>query len=313
MKLRIVVIAPENPAEWTAGLQTAMPEAEIINHAAQPGYDPAGIRYAVVWRPPAGVLAALPDLQAVCNLGAGVDAVLADPAFPAHIPVIRLIDPAMTRDMSAYVSYWVTHFFRGFESFRTAQAEGVWRPHDYGGPEDWTVGFLGLGEMGGRCAADLRRFGFTNITAWTRTPKQIEGVQSFAGDEGLEPFLRTARIAVCLLPLTPETRGILNARTLAMLPPGAFVINCGRGGQVVTADLLAAAESGHIAGAVLDVTDPEPLPPGHPAWGCKNVFITPHVSALNYPHTSVPVIAESVRAWEAGAKPAGLVDRSRAY
>lgn len=313
MKLRIVVITPENSAAWAAGLREALPEADIIDHNAQPGYDVAGVRYAVVWRPPPGALAALPDLQAVCNLGAGVDAVLADPAFPEHIPVIRLIDPAMARDMSQYVVYWTLHFFRGFETYRAAQAQSAWRPEDYGDPAGRTVGFLGLGEMGGRCARDLRNFGFTNITAWTRTPKQVEGVQSFAGDSGLEPFLNSADIAVCLLPLTPETESILNARTLAMLPRGAAVINCGRGRQVVTADLLAAVKGGHIGGAVLDVTDPEPLPQGHPAWGCENVFITPHVSALNYPHTSVPVLVQSIRQWEAGETPAGLVDRGRAY
>lgn len=314
MTMRIVVITPPGHlGDWAGALSRALPEAQVIDHNAQPGYDPAGVTYAVVWRPPPGALAALPDLKAVCNLGAGVDAVIEDAAFPKHIPVIRLIDPAMSRDMSQYVMYWTLHFFRRFEGYRAAQAERAWRLFDYGDPGGCTVGFLGLGEMGGRCAWDLRSFGFTNLAAWTRTPKQIEGVRTFTGDAELEAFLGAVNIAVCLLPLTPETEGIINARTLAMLPKGAVFINCGRGRHVVLEDLTAAVDAGHIAAAVLDVTEPEPLPPEHPAWGYDNIFITPHVSALTYTENAAPVVAESIRQWDAGEKPAGLVDRGRAY
>jgi len=312
MALRIVVMTSDRAEKWANALRSALPDAEVINHTAVDDYDKDGIEYAVTWHPPKGALAALPDLKAVCNLGAGVDAIMTDPAFPAHIPVVRLIDPAMTRDMSQWVAYWVLHHYRGFERFRRAQAENTWAPKGYGDPTKTTVGFLGFGEMGGRCAQDLTTFGF-NIAAWTRSPRTLEGVTTFAGNKALGAFLNTTNILVGLLPLTPETTGLLNAKTLAMLPAGASVINAGRGKQMALPDLITAMESGHIAGATLDVTDPEPLPNDHPAWAVPNLHITPHISALTYPRTAAGVVADSIRTLMAGGTPNGLVDRSRAY
>jgi glyoxylate/hydroxypyruvate reductase A len=316
-RTRILVVAPtERHAKWTAALAEALDrdgvDAEVIDHSATPDYDPAGIEYAVVWHPPEGVLAGLPDLKAVCNLGAGVDAILHDPAFPDHVPIVRLIDPAMTRDMSQWVTYWVLHHARGFERFRTAQAAATWTPKGYGDPAKTTVGFLGFGEMAKRCARDLLPYGY-RVCAWARTPKSDDAVETFAGPEGLDALLPQTDILVCLLPLTPDTEGLLNAATLARLPQGAAVINAGRGRELVLNDLLAAMQNGHIAGATLDVTDPEPLPDGHAAWSQPNLHITPHVSALTYPRTAAGVVVGSIRTLMAGGTPDGVVDRVRAY
>lgn len=312
MSTRILVTTTDRQAKWVAALADVLPDAEIIDHHAEPDFDSAGIEFAVVWHPPEGVLAGLPDLKAVCNLGAGVDAILHDPAFPPNVPIIRLIDPAMTRDMSQWFAYWVLHHARGFERFRLAQTEGKWKQAGYGDPAKTTVGFLGFGEMARRCAEDLVPFGYP-VCAWARSEKHHDTISTFAGPRGLDAMLAQTNILACLLPLTPETEGIINADLLAKLPQGAVVLNAGRGRELVLDDLLEAMSSGHIAGATLDVTDPEPLPDGHAAWSQPNLYITPHVSALTYPRTAAAVIAESIRTLEDGGTPAGLVDRSRAY
>ena len=309
---RVMVVTKDRHEKWAAALAAALPDAEVINWAETPDADPAGIEYAVVWHPPQGVLTSLPDLKAVCNMGAGVDAILNDPAFPEHLPIVRLIDPAMTRDMSQWITYWVLHHARGFEQFRAAQADGRWRPKGYGDPARTTVGFLGFGEMASRCARDLLPFGY-RVTAWARSPKEASDITVHHGWDALPTMLGETDIVVCLLPLTSETTGLLNAERFADMPKGSVVINAGRGKELVLDDLLAAMASGHIAAATLDVTDPEPLPENHAAWSQPNLYITPHISALTYPRTAAGVIADSIRTLMAGGTPNGLVDRSRAY
>ena len=235
--------------------------------------DPAEVDAVLCWRPPAGWLASLPHLRLVQSLGAGVDHIVGDPDYPRHVPLVRLIDPGMTLAMTQFVTCQVLRLHLGDLDYRAAQAEGAWRPLPPP-PSRRMVGILGLGTLGLSCAEALRGLGF-DVSGWSRKPKPVEGLRSYHGREGLNAFLAGAEILVCLLPLTPETQGILDARAFATLPPGAMLVNVGRGGHVVETDLLAALDSGRISAAVLDVFAREPLPADHRFWRHPVLLLAP--------------------------------------
>jgi glyoxylate/hydroxypyruvate reductase A len=270
------------------------------------------IEYTLVWRPKPGDLRRYPNLKAIFNLGAGVDALLKDETLPENVPLIRLVDEALTGGMTEYVLYHVLRFHRRIPELEASQRRSEWAPLLYPMNRDRKVGILGLGVLGGDAAAKLVGFGF-DVAGWSRTPKSLPGVTGFHGWDRLPAFLARSEIMVCLLPLTAETTGIINAKTLAQLPKGASVINAGRGGHVVQDDLLAALDSGHIAYATLDVFTPEPLPAEHPFWTHPRVTVTPHNASLTQPESAVPVVLEAIRRIERGERPANLVDRKLGY
>jgi glyoxylate/hydroxypyruvate reductase A len=298
------------PEPWVADLQAALPNAKV---RAWTEGDDAPADYAVVWQPPRAMLEKRGDLKAIFNLGAGVDGILAlADALPANVPVVRLDDAGMGLQMAEYVSHAVLHYFRRFDAFEELQREGRWRfikPHDR---RDFSVGILGLGVLGNRVAQALKEFEFP-LVGWSRSAKQVEGISCHAGAEGLDAFLRASKVLVCLLPLTAETRGILNRSTLEKLPQGAYLINVARGGHLVEEDLLALVQSGHIAGATLDVFNQEPLPAEHPFWREPRITITPHVAAATLRGDSVRQIAGKILQLERGAAIAGMVDRTKGY
>jgi glyoxylate/hydroxypyruvate reductase A len=298
------------PEPWVADLQAALPEARV---RAWTEGDDAPADYAVVWQPPRAMLEKRADLKAIFNLGAGVDGILAlGDALPANVPVVRLDDAGMGLQMAEYVSHAVLHYFRRFDAFAQAQREGRWRfikPHDR---REFSVGILGLGVLGNRVAHALQEFAFP-LHGWSRSAKEVEGITCHAGDEGLDAFLRASKVLVCLLPLTPETRGILNRSTLEKLPQGAYLINVARGAHLVEEDLLALVQSGHIAGATLDVFQQEPLPPEHPFWSEPRITITPHAAAATLRGDSVRQIAGKIRQLQRGEAIVGLVDRLKGY
>jgi len=268
--------------------------------------------FALCWQHPPGELKKYPNLKCIGSLGFGVDHILRDPDLPPGVPVTRLVDPGMIAAMSEYVLAAVLTHTRQFDLYRQDQAQKKWTARIPKRPQDVRVGVMGLGHLGADAALKLRALGFA-VAGWSRTAKQVEGVRSFAGDSDLDLFLAQADILVCLLPLTPATRGILNRRTLAALPKGAYLVNAARGEHLVEEDLLEAIESGHLSGACLDVFRKEPLPETHPFWGHPRVTVTPHVASLTYPKAVAPQIVENYRRVRAGRPPLHAVDIRRGY
>lgn len=273
--------------------------------------NPQDIRYLVGWQLERAVMARLSHLELLFSIGAGIDQLHLD-LVPAHVPIIRMVEPGIQRGMVEYIVMMVLALHRDLFDYMAWQTAQKWQPVKTPPAAARRIGFLGLGDLGRRCAAALQPFGFP-LSGWSRSPQSVEGVKSFHGPDALPAFLAQCDILICLLPLTQETQGILNAQTLAHLPQGAALINAARGGHVVNADLLAALERGHVSRAVLDVCTPEPLPAGDPLWNHPRVVLTPHVAGqTSLRESALAVIANLQRHW-AGAALHGLVDRARGY
>jgi glyoxylate/hydroxypyruvate reductase A len=270
------------------------------------------IEFALTWRPKLGELRNYPNLKAIFSLGAGVDHLLRDPDLPEGVPLVRLVDPDLTHGMTEYVTHWAMHYHRGFHVYSARQAENNWRQDRYPHPSERRVGILGLGVLGSDAANALVNLGF-DVAGWSRTEKSISGAKSYFGKDGLVPFLGRAEILICLLPLTPETEGVINTETLAHLPDGAFIINAARGAHIVDVDLLAALGSGKVAAVTLDVFSPEPLAEDHPYWSHPNVTITPHIASLTNPTTAAGEIAANIKRVQAGNPPHNIVDIKGGY
>jgi glyoxylate/hydroxypyruvate reductase len=308
--MAILFLSPsDDPAEWLPELHRQLPDREV---RVWPDIgDPDDIDYAMIWRPPAGVLKQLPNLKVMLSLGAGVDGVLNDPELP-DLPLVRMVEPGLTEGMTEFVVLQVLHWHRQMEVYRAQQRDGVWRQLPQKLARERRVGILGLGVLGADAARVLTELRF-DVAGWSRSARELPGITCFHGAAGLAAFLARTEILVCLLPLTEETAGILNWETLAALPKGACVVNVARGGHVNEADMLAALDSGHITGASLDVFGQEPLPPDHPFWSHERVIVTPHVAAVTHARTSVGHLAEQIRRFEAGEPLENLVDRKRGY
>ncbi len=301
------------PEPWLQGLSRALPNATVELWA--PGAPQAD--YAVVWAPPQQFFDEQVALKAAFNTGAGVDALL-KLRLPEGVPIVRLDDAGMSVQMAEYVCHAVIRHFREFDAYETDVAEGRWSFRKPRLRDDWPVGVMGLGVLGERVSRALAQFEFP-VKGWSRSPKAVEGVECFSGDiggEGFKAFLAASRVLVCLLPLTPETQNLLNRDTLAQLRPGGYVINVARGGHLVDEDLLALIDSGHLAGATLDVFRTEPLPAEHPFWAHPKVTVTPHTSARTLRDESIAQIAGKIRALQNGAPItalAGVVDPQKGY
>ncbi|EMF7565630.1 glyoxylate/hydroxypyruvate reductase GhrA [Serratia marcescens] len=303
-----------NAQEWLAGIKQRLPQAEIREW--QRG-DERPADYALVWRPPHEMLGNRRDLKAVFALGAGVDAILDQErkhpgTLPAGVPLLRLEDTGMAQQMQEYALSYVLRYFRRFDEYQALQQRQEWQPLDPHSLDDFTIGILGAGVLGQSVARKLTEFGFS-VRCWSRSAKQIDGVQSFAGEAQRAAFLNGVKLVINLLPNTPETVGILNRELFAQLSSGAYLINIARGAHLVEADLLAALEQGQLAAATLDVFAREPLPQDHPFWRHPRVTITPHIAAITLPQQAMDQIAANIRALEAGHAPAGVVDRQRGY
>jgi len=303
------------PEPWLLGLRAALPEATVSlwspdADTAQPDRQPAD--YAVVWAPPQAFIDAQPRLKALFNIGAGVDALLRL-HLPEGLQVVRLDDAGMAVQMAEYVCHAVIRHFREFDLCQQAQARGEWAVRKPRRRQDFPIGVLGLGVLGSRVAQALRGFDFP-VQGWSRSPKNLPGVQTFHGSgERFHAFLAASQVLVNLLPLTPDTRDLLNRDTLGRLRPGGYVINVARGAHLVEEDLLALLDGGHLAGATLDVFRTEPLPAGHPFWAHPQITLTPHTSARTLRDESIAQMASKIRALARGEPIAGVVDRVRGY
>ena len=298
----------DDPVRWRSALARHLPDLDFRVWPDGLG-EAADIEFALVWKPPPGMLAGLPNLKAVLSLGAGVEHIT-DP--PPGVPVVRLVDPVLTRGMTEYVSARVLHYFREFPHYAASQHRGEWQKRPFRQAADCRVGILGQGVLGGDAAAALAAMGFS-VAGWSRAQKHLEGIESFHGTGALIPFLERTHILICLLPLTAETEDIIDARALAALPRGAYLINAARGGHVDEDALLEALESGHLAGATLDVFKTEPLPADHPFWRTANLTITPHIASLTVPASAAAEIAANIARILDGKAPRHAVDPARGY
>lgn len=299
----------DDPVGWRRALLSELPDLDF--RAAPDSGDPDDVRYVLAWKPPAGFFAPFRNLGLVVNLGSGVDSLVGRDDLP-EVPISRLSDAGMVSLMTSYVLFAVIRYARDFHLFERAQRRGEWRyihPRALG---TFLVGILGLGQLGGAAAKALAGVGF-DVHGWSRTPKSIEGVKCVAGLENLDGFLAETDIPVIMLPITPETRGLLDACRLGLLPRGAKLINVSRGAVVDEPALIAALQSGQIGEATLDAFAVEPLPVGHPLWTMENVLITPHLASITVPEDAARDVAESIRRVRSGAPPLHLVDPRRGY
>jgi glyoxylate/hydroxypyruvate reductase A len=309
----LLVVVPAFVAKlWTEPMAKYAPWLKVVLHG-QDEYKPEDIDYALGFRPPPGLFKTLPNLKAIFSLGAGVDGFLMDKDFPKHIPLVRFVDHTLSREMTHYVVLHTLMFHRTQRQFDRAQAQKQWaQMFPPRRTEDTRIGILGLGEIGTMAGEHLRDLDFP-VAGWSRTKKTVPGITSFAGDGELEAFLGQSDILVCLLPLTPATHHILNKKTFAQLPKGAFVINAARGGHLAEDDLIAAIDSGHLAGATLDVFETEPLPATSPIWTHPKITVTPHVAAITDPRVASQYFADAIAGHMKGAKLDNVVDLKLGY
>ena len=298
------------PEPWRRAFSRAFPDMGFrIWPVCGPLED---IRYALVWRPEPGLLARLPNLKAIMVLGAGVDGVLADPSLPSSIPVIRLLGAGMSEPMAEYAAYAVLHFQRHMQAYPDQQRNSVWRRIPWALAGDWPVGVMGLGVIGGLVASRLAAFGYP-VAGWARAPRTLEGIEVYGGRDRLRAFLTRSRVVINVLPLTAETKDILDASAFSAMPMGSYVVNIGRGAHLVEADLIAALDSGQLDGAMLDVFREEPLPASHPFWRHPKIAVTPHAAAPTIIAAAEIQVIENIRRLERGEQPLGVVNRSKGY
>jgi glyoxylate/hydroxypyruvate reductase A len=306
--MRITVCCSDTKiAPWIEGLRAVLPGAQIDEW--RPGAAPAD--HAVVWVPPQQFLDEQAGLKGIFNIGAGVDALM-KLRLPPQAVVVRLDDAGMSVQMAEFVCHAVIRHFRELDVYERDAAQGKWGFRKPRVRADYPVGVLGLGVLGQRVARAVAAFDFP-VRGWSRSAKDVPGVQCFAGEGQFDAFLAGTRILVNLLPLTPQTENILDRATLGKLQPGGYVINVARGAHLVDADLLDLLDSGHLAGAALDVFRAEPLPPEHPFWRHPKITVTPHTSARTLRDESIAQIARKILAFERGEPIAGVVDRQRGY
>jgi glyoxylate/hydroxypyruvate reductase len=309
--LRIVFISTGESADrWAQPLRDALPGDEL--HFDASGIPASDVDVVLTAAPPQGALAPFKRLKLIQSIWMGVETLVTDATLPADVPLARMIDPSMTRAMVESAAAHVLNAHLRLDDLARQQREERWKILRNPTTDVRTVGILGMGELGLAVAEMLLRLGF-RVRGWSRSAKHVDGIESFAGEEALAPFLAGTDILVALLPLTKQTAGMIDAAFLAHLPSGAVLINLARGGIVRDADLLAALDSGGLRHAVLDVFNVEPLPRGDRYWQHPRVTVTPHMAALTNPRTAAEFIAENLRRLRAGEPLRGLVDRKRGY
>lgn len=295
---------------WARFFAGHAPDIAFHTWPDHPG-DLEQVEYLVSWHASAEFLASMPRLKVLFASGAGVDHIDLS-AVPPHVTVVRMVEPGIVNGMVEYVSMAVLALHRNLFDYAAAQAQGGWTPLPVLPAATRTVGVMGLGVLGQAVLERLGSFGYRRL-GWNRSQKALPGVDCFAGDAALPDFLAQCDVLVCLLPLTDATRGILDARLLARLPRGASLINVARGPHLDLEALLRALDSGQLSRAVLDVTDPEPLPADHPLWRHPRVTITPHIASVTQPDTAAPVMLANLRRHLAGQPLHDVVDRQRGY
>jgi glyoxylate/hydroxypyruvate reductase A len=309
MKILFVAGDPK-PERWTVPIRERLPDAEV--YVWDPNGRAVDADYAIVWQPPEALFEREKQLKAVFNLGAGIDGLLKVPNLPADLPVVRLEDAGMSAQMAEYVLHQLLEASREMETYREQQRQGIWKIHRPIKRSEWPVGVMGLGHIGMRVARTLADLDY-RVSGWARTERSLEGVSTYAGPDQLGGFLKTTRVLVNTLPLTDETRNIIDYELLSQLQPGAVLINVGRGEHLVEEDLLRTLDEGKLQRASLDVFRKEPLPEEHPFWQRKEITITPHISARTLRDATIEQITGKIRDHAEGRAISGIVDTDRGY
>ncbi len=307
--MSIALIIPDRKLDGVvAALQQQLPDVAI--EVWPQLHNPAAVDFAVLWKQPAGVVAALPNLKALQSFGAGVDSILSDSSLPANLPLARIVDPHLTASMLQYLDTVLNYYRLRFDEFSNNQQQQLWKPRSPRKIQQ--ICLLGLGELGAAAAQHFAALGY-QVSGWAGSQRHISGVLCFAGAEQFAAAVKEADVLICLLPLTPATENLLNEARLQQLKTGAILINVARGAIVDDEALLAALRSGQLAAACLDVFRTEPLPAAHPFWNAPGVLLTPHISAVTNADTAVAQIAENYRRVQAGLPMVNQVDRTRGY
>lgn len=308
--MKIVVYNREAGDKWEAAVKQAFPAADVRqwceNQASEWLAD-----YGVIWQPPIEFFENQTALKAVFNQGVGVDHLVNMKGFPEELPIYKLRGVGMEKLMLEYVAYGVMHFYRNFDVYRQQQEKRLWKGFKIADKSQWTVGILGLGTIGKAVATHIRELGFP-VYGWSRSPKDIKGVRTFTGNDGLNELLKQSRVLVSLLPATESTYRLLNHKSLAQLPEGSVLINGGRGSVIDLEAVQNLLDTRHLRGAVLDVFEKEPLDENHPLWQYEQVMITPHVSAPTPRGKAMEQIASYIEQFELGVIPEPI-DRSLGY
>jgi glyoxylate/hydroxypyruvate reductase len=306
------VLYKSDPVRGRIWAQVLAEQAPDVEFHIWPDYgDSKRVEYLVAWAPPAEWTVAFPNVKVLFSSGAGVDQ-LDLTSVPAHIQVVRMVEPGIVQGVVEYVVMSVLMLHRRMPECLRQQADAVWRSVKAAQASNCRVGVMGLGVLGQAVLQRLGVFGY-RLYGWSRTEKAIAEVTTFAGDDDLEEFLACCDILICLLPLTEDTRGILGRRVFSSLPRGAALINAGRGAQLEDSALLEALDSGSLSQAILDVTEPEPLPRSHPFWTHPRVILTPHIAGSTQPETAALVLLDNIRRHQRGEPLHDVIDRSRGY
>ncbi len=314
MTTLLLHLSDVDEARWATAWRAALPEVDVVRRGDD--FDPLKVDYIFIWKPKLDAFDGLgPSLKAVLSLGAGVDALLKHPHLPAA-PIVRFVDSDLTQRMTDYVVSQVTMHQRTGTRFKRDQAARRWTQYYPPASTGTTVGIMGLGVLGVDAAEKLRYIGYS-VLGWSRSPKTIEGVTTYSGDDGLDAFLRETDILVCLLPLTPDTAGILDyslfQKLRRKLDGGPVIVNAARGGHQKEADIVRALGDGTLGAASLDVFEKEPLPADSPLWELDNAYLTPHIAAISNVDSGVRYFSAIIRAHERGEPLPNVVDRSRGY
>ena len=276
-------------------------------------YDPKSIDVVLAWKPPAGIFPTLTNIKLIQSLGMGVDHIIKCSDLSKDVPIARIIDNDMAVQMSEYALYGTLTAFGKFNLYHQQQLKNEWLPRSRNFHDDFKIGILGLGELGSAVAQRLHMNGFTNLRGWSKSAKSITGVQSFAGDDELMAFAEGLDVLICLLPLTKETKHILNLELFQQLNQNAYLINPARGEHLVEADLLTALNEGYLSGALLDVFTEEPLPADHPFWAESRIELTPHIAAATNPNTASEQVIQNIQRAKRNEPPHNLIDLAKEY
>ncbi len=298
--------------EWRRLLQSEIPDIDFRIHPDIG--DPTDIEMTLIWRYALDELKNFPNLKLIASLGAGVDHLVGEDRhyLPDGVPIARLVDPSMMTQMTEWCVTAILNHLRHWDGYRVLHGERRYEEIEASPPAEVTVGVLGLGELGGDLASVLARIGY-RVRGWSRSPKNIDGIACYAGTDQLADMLGGCDVVVCLLPLTPDTTGILNTRTFKQMKSGAYIVNGARGGHIVEEDLIAAIDDGHIAGATLDVQQTEPMPDDHPFWYHPRIMTFPHVAAMTIARSCLSQVADNYRRIADGRPFLNLVDLDRGY
>lgn len=294
---------------WKSWLDENAPELHF--HIWPEFGDTGVVEVLIAWQPPQNLMVLFPNLRLVISTGAGADQFDLS-IIPSSVRVVRMIEPGLTQGMVEYICFSVIGLHRDMPRYLQQQRAQKWQAHPAKRAIDRNVGVMGLGELGQAALGQLVSLGF-DCHGWSRTPKNLSGVRCWHGEDELNHFLAHCEILICLLPLTTATRGLLNHRVFEHLPAGASLVHAGRGAQLNNDDLLKALDSGQLKAAVIDVTEPEPLPAGHPFWHHPQIWLTPHIASQTHAKSAIAELLQTLRCFQRNEVLKGEINRERGY